>query len=250
MIRDLFSTMEIEDLLPIFLEENTEKKYSENTYVNENNAEVLISFVNAHWEDICRHYDEELREAERYYQNLLGRAEKAIAVDVGWVGSGPSILRLIAKKIWKLECDLTGVLAGTCGGNNPDYEAAAIELAEEKMVSYMFSAGFNRDLWKIHDVGKGHNMLVELLLSSEQKSFRAFKKDAKGRYTFNTTAETINASEIQRGILKFAELYKKHPLGHLSISGRDAVAPIALLYSNPGYIDRLLNVAGIRANIE
>lgn len=249
-IKDLFSTMEIEDMLPIFLKKNAEKKYLKDTYVNESNAEVLISFINAHWEDVCRHYDEELGEAGRYYRNLLGSAEKAIAVDVGWVGSGPFILGLIAKKIWKLDCDLTGVLAGTCGGNNPDYEASAIDLAEEKMVSYMFSAGFNRDLWKMHDAGKGHNLLVELLLSSEQKSFRAFKKDVTGRYIFNTTRETINAGEIQRGILKFAELYKRHPLGHLPISGRDAAAPIALLYSNPGYINRLLYTAGIRANIE
>lgn len=93
-------------------------------------------------------------------------------------------------------------------------------------------------------------MIVELLLSSTNKSFRGFTKGADGNYQFSSKQETIDADEIQTGILDFVVQYKEHPLHELRVSGRDAMAPILLLYQNEDYINSLLVKSGIRANIE
>ena len=249
-LRSIFETMDLEDMFALFKSECLPNDYSENRYLDKATADDLQTFLNIHWAEVCEHYEDEIQEGKRYFERLLEGANKVVAVDVGWVGSGAITLSMIAKKIWNFDCDITGILAGTCSGNNPDYEATAMELSEGKLISYMFSPHMNRDIWKQHDAVKGHNMLVELLLSSTQKSFRGFKKDRNGSYEFSEYSEKINAAEIQRGILTFAELYKNHPLGKLMISGRDAVAPIALLYENQKYVDRLLRKSGIKANIE
>lgn len=247
---DIFKTMDAEELLPLFIEEFEEKHYKAENKLTEKNAADLQTFLNRHWEEICNLYEEEIEEGKKYYSQILGKASKVVAVDAGWVGSGPLLLNKIAKEVWHFQIEITGLLGGCCSANNPDYESCAMVLAEGRLVSYLFSASFNREIWKKHDASKGHNMIVELLLSSEEKSFRGFKKDEKGNYSFNRKSENIRAAEIQRGILKFAELYREHPLGHLQISGSDAAAPIALLYENPEYIKKQIKNSKIRANIE
>ena len=249
-LKDLFHTMEIEDMTLAFINAYPNERYSETSFVDSKLANHIQQFISEYWNAVCTHYQEESNEGKQYFQRILGDAHKAVAVDVGWVGSGAIILAKVLKERWNIDCDITGLLAGTCGGIGADYESTAMALADGKLKSYMFSAGENRDVWKIHDAAKGHNMIVELLLSSNQKSFRGFRKNEKNEYDFNETSEKIDAAEIQRGILKFAELFKDHPLGRFKISGRDAAAPIVLLYQNSGYINKILQASEIRPNIE
>lgn len=202
------------------------------------------------WIKVCDHYSEEIIEGKEYYQQLLGNAKSAVAVDVGWVGSGAITLDKMLRDVWHINCQLYGLLAGTCSGNSIDYDSTAIENATGKLKSYLFSASNNRDLWKIHDAAKGHNMIVELLLSSPEHSFRGFKKDVNGNYSFNESIEKIDAKEIQEGIITFAKLFKKHPWSKIEITGRDACAPIVLLYENSTYINLLLKKSEIVANVE
>lgn len=246
---DIFRTMEIEDMLDAFIMES-DQRFNRNTMLDDSNADILKDFINKHWETVCDHYEEELVEGKRYFSHILGGAKKAVAVDVGWVGSGAITLMKLAKEIWHFDCDITGLVAGTCGGSNADYDSTAMDFAMGRLESYLFSAADNRDLWKMHDAAKGHNMIVELLLSSDKKSFRGFRKKEDGNYDFSDTSENIDAKQIQSGIMKFVELYKKHPFNECRISGRDAGAPIAILYKNPRFVEKLLAKSGIRPNIE
>lgn len=93
-------------------------------------------------------------------------------------------------------------------------------------------------------------MIVELLLSSSNRSFRGFIKDSKGEYQFNHSIEKIDANLVQKGVLGFVDHFIQHPLCNINISGRDAMAPILLLYQNEQYIDSILHKSGIKANIE
>ncbi len=92
-------------------------------------------------------------------------------------------------------------------------------------------------------------MLIELLLSSSQGSFRGFRKNEDGSYQFSSV-ETNHADSIQKGILDFVKQYRSHPLHDIRISGRDAMAPILLLYQNEEYTRFILQNSGIRENIE
>jgi len=249
-LQSVFETMDLNDLLDVFIDEYSNHKYHKNSIFKSAVVKDVIAFINDHWQDVCEHYSDEILEGKSYYQRLLGDAKSVVAVDVGWVGSGALILDKMLRDVWHIECQLYGLLAGTCSGNSIDHDCTAIESATEKLVSYLFSASANRDLWKFHDAAKGHNMIVELLLSSPEYSFRGFKRDEKGSYMFNQTIEKIDAHEIQKGILTFVKLFKNHPWSNVKISGRDAFAPIALLYENNIYIDSVLKKSEIVANVE
>ena len=150
--------------------------------------------------------------------------------------------------VWKLDCDVYGLLAGTASARSGDYGASITEMADGKLFSYLFSASENRDIWKMHDPAAGHNMVLELLLCSAKRSFRGFAGD--GQFDFSEYKEKIDVPSVQRGIMKFAELYKAHPWASFPISGRDAAAPIMLLCQNPEYVSWLLESSGIRPNTE
>ena len=92
-------------------------------------------------------------------------------------------------------------------------------------------------------------MVLELLLSTDQPSFCGFSNDPQNPYVFSNKLETVNSIEIQRGILDFAEMFTKYA-GHMSISGRDAMAPLMVLYDNPKWIRQCLDSSSIRMNIE
>ena len=310
---DIFDTMEIRDMLGMFLSEYPKPdgydvaegnegrtagnamsriishrgKYMPETELSARNSKDLMSFLDDHWEEVCAHYETEIAAGKRYYEEILaggeepvgkrcyeeilaggeepagkqyceeisgsgeeptGRRKKIVVVDAGWVGSGAITLRKMLCDVWKFDCDVYGLLAGTASARSGDYGASITEMADGKLFSYLFSASENRDLWKMHDPAAGHNMVLELLLCSAKRSFRGFAGD--GQFDFSEYKEKIDVPSVQRGILKFAELYKAHPWASFPISGRDAAAPIMLLCQNSEYVSWLLESSGIRPNIE
>lgn len=250
-LKDIFDTMDLCEHEKQFYIKNKRKNYSPDTVFDDKICHEIVDFLDDNWETVCASYETELDRGKAYYKKIIGDATKVVTVDVGWVGSGAITLERIAKEIWGFNCDFSGLMAGSCAGNSQDYQATVMSISEGKLNCYMFSPSNNRDLWKKHDPTKGHNMLVELLLSSPSKSFRGFSKGMDGEeYSFSKTQENINAVEIQKGIFEFATMFKEHPLSYLKISGRDAAAPIFLLYNNPRYVDKLIEESMIRPNIE
>ena len=248
------------------------------TELSARNSKDLMSFLDEHWEEVCAHYETEIAAGKRCYEEILaggeepagkqycevisgngeeptekrhceeihgsgeeptGRRKRIAVVDAGWVGSGAITLRKMLCDVWKLDCDVYGLLAGTASARSGDYGASITEMADGKLFSYLFSASENRDIWKMHDPAAGHNMVL---------SFRGFAGD--GQFDFSEYKEKIDVPSVQRGIMKFAELYKAHPWASFPISGRDAAAPIMLLCQNPEYVSWLLESSGIRPNIE
>ena len=252
-LADLFDTMEIRDMLGSFLSHHS--RYTPETVLSARTSKDLLSFLDEHWEEVCAHYKTEIAAGKRYYEEILpggeepaGGRKRIAVVDAGWVGSGAITLRKMLCDVWKFDCDVYGLLAGTASARSGDYGASITEMADGKLFSYLFSASENRDIWKMHDPAAGHNMVLELLLCSAKRSFRGFAGD--GQFDFSEYKEKIDVPSVQRGILKFAELYKAHPWASFPISGRDAAAPIMLLCQNSEYVSWLLESSGIRPNIE
>ena len=248
-LKSIFETMEIGSLFDEF-KASYIGNISEETILDNSTLDGLLEYVHANWERITGVYKEMLELGKCYYARLLDGARKVVVVDVGWVGSGAITLKQLIENDWKLGCRIYGLVAGSCSGTGVDVETTAVEYADGEIACYLFSASENRDVWKIHDAAKGHNMIVELLLSSKQYSFKGFTKEVDDGLLFSDHHELIDAEKIQEGILDFVEQYQKHPLHELRISGRDAMAPILLLYQNEDYIDYLLKISEIKANIE
>ena len=198
------------------------------------NVEAVKRFLLEHFEEIIDIYRIQSTAAKKYFEAELAGAEKAVAVDIGWAGSGALSLAYLVERVWKLPCEITGLVAGTNTVHNAEPEASEIFLQTGKLVAYLFSQAHNRDVMKKHDLNKDYNVFWELLLSSPTRQFLGFGLDEQGEVKLNfgdLDANQEGIREIQRGILDFAEEYLEH-FGEfpymLDISGRDAYAPMLL----------------------
>lgn len=204
-------------------------------------SENLLSIkklLTANWERVLECYREEHEAAGVYYKRVLDGCRKAVAVDIGWAGSGAAALKTLVEKVWNIPCNVTGIIAGTNTLHNFEPFASETFLQTGELVAYMYSMSHNRDLVKKHDPNKNYNVYWELLLSSPTRQFTGFgfRRDDAGNATdepelhfgkYDENQEGIR--EIQRGILDFAEQYLEHfgDVPYLfNISGRDAYAPM------------------------
>ena len=253
----IFKSMEIEDMLggmcegfPEFAEKllasravfgkskmmmadvRREAKMNAQTKLTDKNAWLIREYLIAHWEEVLSHYEEQLTAGKLYYEKVLAGCKKVVAVDVGWAGSGAVALNYIANDIWHLECEVIGLLAGTNSVHNAEPNMSEPQLHSGKLVSYMFSQGYNRDIWKWHDAAKGHNLGVELLCNAMHGSLEGVylerKSNCKEDYKFflkEPDVDTGVVKEIQSGILSFIE--GKQSINN--INGTDVYSVIKML---------------------
>ena len=243
-IESIFQSMELEDMLEDFLQGG---KYKKDTCLTDNNAEDVKKYFMENWNTVLRHYEGQSKWAKKYYQKALNGCQKAAAVDVGWAGSGAAALDHMVNKVWKLDCEIYGLIAGTNSVYNQEPNGSEAFLFHKKMDSYMFSQSHNRDLWKMHNPGKGHNIIVELLLASDTCSLKSF--DEAGP-VFCRKREEIDSRQVQTGILDFIDDFLEKIKDIPPISGRDAYAPIAVLLDNEEWVRKVLHTDTFKMNLE
>ena len=218
--------------------------------LTDKNGYLLRRFIEGKWELVTTFYREQQTAAKKYYQMALSDSAKAIAVDIGWAGSGALALSHLVEKVWKIPCEITGLIAGTNTIYNAEPDASEPFLQSGKLVSYLYSQNHNRDLLKKHDPNKDYNVFWELLLSSPTPQFEGFhsgyivRESKEDRYMtdFDITlyfgkydANQGGIKEIQKGIMDFADDYVEHFKDFpymFDISGRDAYAPMLVAASN------------------
>ena len=227
-LEKVYKAMELEALL-------SEDKL---TYLTEKNVKEIKESLIKQWQSVTDKYEELSQAGKLYYQSALSGCKKALAIDVGWAGSGAMALDYIVNKEWNLNCDIIGMIAGTNSVHNAEVNAAESFLYSGKLVSYLYSQEQNRANWKWHNPAKNHNLLVELLLSSKEGSLKdiVLDKNISEGYRFifkNPDVAEAVVENIQQGILDFAKDYttylpetvwKKH-----RISGSDAYAVLKIL---------------------
>lgn len=228
-LEQIFSSMELEDMLPQFCETY---RLTPQTELKDSNIAHLKKYFREHWNEVLAHYEEQLVAGKQYYEEILQGAKTAVAIDIGWAGSGAITLDYLVNKEWELHCSITGVIAGTNTCHNTEPDASETFLQSGKLVSYLYSQKENRDLWKFHDSGKKHNLYWELLLSAPRGGFKGFYLDDDRKYECRFKESPTNIKKIKKmqdGILDFVEQYGKlqSELKELAdISGRDAYAPM------------------------
>lgn len=230
-LEKILSSMELEDMLEEMCQETGLPAQERLT---EKNVEKIKAFFLESWNQVLAHYEGQTEAGGRYFREVLGDSKKAVAVDIGWAGSGAIALDYMVNKVWKLDCSVTGIIAGTNTCHNAEPDTSETFLQGGKLVSYLYSQRENRDLWKLHDPGKNHNLYWEILLEAPHGSLKGFYLDEDGKWECRFKEEKADrrkVEEIQRGILEFAGQYKQYMekselFGY--ISGRDAYAPMIL----------------------
>lgn len=248
-MENIFHSMELDDMLEDFLENSTEKRYSKKSELDEKTADEIKAYLKRNWETVLGHYKEQLDAGRKYYQEVLSGCQRAVAVDVGWAGSGAVTLNYVVNEIWGLECEVIGLVAGTNSVYNQEPDTSESLLQSGALHSYMYSQKHNRDLWKMHNPNQGDNIIVELLLASEKQSFRRFSSEQSG-FVFCDKKNEINASEVQRGIIDFVNYYLERMQDIPKISGRDAYAPITVLLENRNWVKKIISDEEVTMNLE
>ncbi len=252
-MEQIFRSMELDDMLEDLCKHS---KLKSDTCLTDRNEDDVREFLNKHWDQVIGHYREQIEAGKRYYQKALEGCKKAVAVDIGWAGSGAITLRYMVRDVWKLDCEITGLIAGSNTQHNADPDMSETFLKNGTLTSYFYSQEHNRDIWKFHDASKGHNLFWEMLLGSQEGSLIGFYSGERGDVEIRQGKPLKNlegVSEIQDGILDFVIQWENLPESLKSlvrISGRDAYAPmlIFLYSSNDDYRKQLVDMMD-KANI-
>lgn len=212
--------------------------------LTDKNGYLLRRFIEAKWDRVITLYSSQNQAAKKYYAGILADSREAVAVDIGWAGSGAIVLSHLVENVWHIPCSVTGIIAGTNTIHNAEPDASEPFLQSGKLVAYLYSQSHNRDLLKKHDPNKDYNVYWELLLSSPTPQFSGFqtgkriRSGSEDRYLSDLDitlqfgkydANQDGIKEIQRGIMDFVDDYTGHFRDFpymMNISGRDAYAPM------------------------
>lgn len=226
-LRQVLESMELAPLLPGLCGALGAGPGGELTHKN---APLVKSYLVEHWDQVLACYEGHRQAGGAYYRALLAGCRKALAVDIGWAGSGAVMLDWAVNRLWGLGCPVFGAVAGANSRHSPEWDAMEPFWLTGRVRSYLYSSGENRDLWQSHDPGAGHNLFWELLLGAPEGNLTGFGPKGPILGPPPPHSETIRA--IHQGILDFTGdfLALEARLGlTLPISGRDAYAPMALV---------------------
>lgn len=240
-IAGILHSMELDSLI-----EQLDLKAEEE--LTDKNVHLLKRFIESKWEQVLAVYEPQMTAARKYYAHVLGNCSRVAAVDIGWAGSSAMALSHLTEKVWKIPCQVTGIIAGTNTVHNAEPDASEIFLQTVKLVAYLYSQSHNRELLKKHDPNKDYNVFWELLLSSPTPQFAGFYEGKTGEESSQyleelditlafgqTDMEQKGIRKIQEGILDFAHEYQRHFKDFpymFRISGRDAYAPMLVAASH------------------
>ena len=224
--------------------------------LTDKNGYLLRRFIEAKWDQVLAAYSAQQTAAKAYYSEVLAGRSHAVAVDIGWAGSGAMALSHLAEQCWNIPCWITGIIAGTNTIHNAEPDASEPFLQSGKLVSYLFSQSMNRDLMKKHDLNKDYNVFWELLLSSPTRQFEGFTLNETGEVQLNFGKYDKNLDgirEIQRGISNFVQQYCERFAAFpylFQISGRDAYAPMLVAASyNEKYLKAIEKLFHLQINV-
>lgn len=238
-LEKILHTMELDALIG-----KLPKSLKKTDKLTDQNIGEVKDFLSDNWNQVLAIYRPQREAAGIWYRNAVGDSKKVVAVDIGWAGSGAISLDCLFREEWKIPCEVIGMVAGTNTAFNCEPDMSESFLLKGNLVSYLYSQGHNRDLWKKHDPNRDYNIYWELLTSSSEPSFKGFyKKEGSTDIKLEFLKPEKNPEgimEIQRGILDFVKDYQKHfeDVPYLmNISGRDAYAPMLVAAShNEAYL--------------
>lgn len=209
------------------LEELSEICPLKNTIITEKNYRELGQFIVDNKEAVSEIYAPQGEGARKYFEKKIGGSKKALAVDVGWAGSGGADIGALCKK-WGIDTEIIGVIAGTNDIYSEQPDASEALLQSGRLYSYCFSQSHNRSIYTTHDSSQGHNAFFEMLLGSETPSLKGFTAEGEPIFAENESGNEESVRLIHKGAVDFCEDYLKRFADYpymQNIGGSDAYAP-------------------------
>ena len=178
-------------------------------------------------------------------KSLIKDKKKIAIVDIGWRGSGIISLKYLIEEKWKMQCEVTGLLAGThCSKSN----FSPVLFQKGVLNAYMFSMLHNRNLTQYHEKEvELKNTIIEILISAPHSSFLKYGlQNNKVVPIFEKEDKTnmLLTKEIQKGEMDFVNDYLQlmdKDSFVCNISGADAYAPIKILSSEENLLKTFVN---------
>lgn len=249
--KQILQSMELEDMLERLCNVFRESGWSEDTRLTSQNADKVKEFLLENWDEVLEHYVEQIDAGKSYYTEVLAGCKRVVAVDIGWAGSGALTLDHMVNRVWRLNCEVIGILAGTNTVHNAEPNMSEAQLNNGKLVSYLYSQSHNRDIWKWHDAAQNHNLGLELLLTSEKGSLKRFVKSGEDGYCFclkEPDTDKAVVREIQKGIMDFVEcMVPVLDRYDINISGRDAYGVLKMFLERYEYY--IKNLDSVNKNV-
>ena len=116
-LEQIFQAMELSDMLDGLTRQESSGRQDtalkKTELLTDGNVRRVQEYLLDHWEEVLAHYDSQLETGKRYYEQALSGAKKAAVVDIGWAGSGAMALDVLFRRVWRFDCQVTGILAGT-----------------------------------------------------------------------------------------------------------------------------------------
>ncbi len=223
LVSDILESMELLDMMET-LTRLSGGAIQATTQFTSRNVAFIKGYLMSNWEEVLAHYDEQMAAGKAYYEKVLRGKKKVVAVDVGWAGSGAVTLNHIVKDVWNLDCEIIGLLLGTNSIHNAEPNASESLLYSGKLVSYGFSQSHNRELWKQHDAGKGHNLIIEQFFGCPREgTFRKFSIDEQNNVQMMCRKvdqqESFQQEEIQSGISDFVKFCNRKQIKRQYVCG-------------------------------
>ena len=216
--------------------------------LNEVNIQKLKRLLDEKWQQVISFYEEESKAAKKYFQEVIGDAQKVLLVDVGWQGQSILSLKWLISEHWKLGCSVECAMVASYP---TDETANQTMLLDGKIHVYAFSLQKNKDIYRffVKNRSKVIKSWFEFFTQAPHPTFERFYiKDDSVHYKFGfpevENYKLINM--IQEGIYRFCELYadkfQKYPF-MMNISGSDALIPFVSVFANEDYIKTIFKDA-------
>lgn len=234
-LAEIFKAMELEHFCD-FLEGELKPE----TILTKNNYNDVVTFFRTRWEDVITAFSHKNMAAKLYYSKVVQGCKKACAIDIGWAASGYNAMRYLIEDEWKLDCKLTGLVAGS--KNMYDKDVIEAQLIDGSIDSYLFSQRLNPDIYKKHQVNKLYSVFMEIMLSAPFPSFKGFLPDEQNGYKLSFDLPEVEGYEMMRkiedGAMDFVHQYtsafKNYPY-MTNIPGCDVYEVCRHVISRPEY---------------
>lgn len=193
------------------------------------NVEEFEEFLIDNIGQIEEQYGKSYTDMLNYLRYEIGESKRVLLVDIGWVGTAPTLLKKIIEKEFNNQVNIQIILAAT-------HSYVTKGSASSMLNRYLFSEQEGSYNYRIH--GSKHTAIFELFTQSCSPSFAGFSnKDNEYQLIFQQPdIENYKLTkDIQKGIIDFANDYIQKFSNFkylLNISGQDAYIPFRFLMSN------------------
>ncbi|MBM7567979.1 hypothetical protein [Paenibacillus sacheonensis] len=226
--------------------------------LNLENKESLKTMILENWNLVQSHYDNNRKAAKLYFEPILKGSKRAVAVDIGWQGTGVLDLKKTIENVLGFPCKVDGLMMAY---SNKDTEYTTSFFMNKDINVYLWSSQHNKELFYKHRKRPQNNILMELFTTATHPSFKNFKlTDSDYEFIFDSP-EVENyqiIKEVQEGMFDFSKAYLNSFNNHemmLNISGYDAYAPFTHITDDLTFLKRFFGkysfnrfIGGVRGN--